>query len=120
MATSTETTLRGVIEPLAELTRRAGSADERRAAELLVDAFADVGATARIEDVPFRDGYAALLLPIAAVGVAVGLAAGRGGRRRPLAGLLAAAATAALIDDVENAKRVWRRAVTREQTTTNV
>ena len=115
----TETTLRTVVEPLAGLVRRAGSRDEEQAARLVVDAFARVGTAARIDEVAFRDGYASLLMPLAAVGLVVGLRSA-GGRRRPLGALAAAAATAALVDDVENGRRVWRSAVRDPQPTWNV
>jgi hypothetical protein len=114
-----EATIRDVIEPLAKLTRRAGSPDERRAAEMIVDAFARAGARAKIEEVPFRDGYARLVMPLAAAGLLVGLRSSRG-RRRPLSALIAGAAMAALIDDVENGRRLWRRAVARPRPTWNV
>ena len=114
-----ETKLRDLVEPLAKLVRRAGSPDERRAAHLIAEAFERVGTRARVEDVPFRDGYAALLMPLALAGVVVGLRSSRG-RRRPASALLAAAAAAALVDDVENGKRPWRRIVTRPKTTWNV
>src|SRR5436190_6411427 len=118
-ARDVEATIRGVVEPLAELTRRAGSPGERRAAEMLVEAFARAGAPAHIEEVPFRDGYARLLMPLAAVGLVVGVRSS-GGRRRPLSALLAGAAVAALVDDVENGMRPWRRAVARLRPTWNV
>jgi hypothetical protein len=108
-----------VIEQLAKLTRRTGSPDERRAAGMIVEAFARAGAPAEIEEVPFRDGYARLLIPLAATGLVVGLRSSRG-RRRPLSALMAAAATAALVDDVENGRRPWRRAVARSRPTWNV
>ena len=111
--------LRGVVEPLAALVRRAGSPEEERAAALIVEAFQRVGAGARIDAVSFRDGYAALLLPFAFAGFVVGLRSS-GGRRRRLSALLAAAATAALVDDVENGRRPWRRLVSRPRPTTNV
>src|SRR3954449_13325813 len=57
-----EATIRDVVEPLANLTRRAGSPDERRAAEMIVEAFGRAGAKAHIEEVPFRDGYAELVM----------------------------------------------------------
>src|SRR4051812_42976204 len=114
-----EATIRDVVEPLANLTRRAGSPDERRAAEMIVEAFGRAGAKAHIEEVPFRDGYARLLLPLAAIGFVVGLRSSRG-RRRPLSALLAAAALAALVDDVENGRRPWRRAVARPRPTWDV
>jgi hypothetical protein len=118
--TAAETTLlRDVVEELAPLTRRAGSEDERKASELLVDAFKRVGARAEIDEVTFRDGYAALLMPLAATGLIVGLRSS-GGRRRPLSGLIAAAAAAALIDDVENGHRPYRKLVAKAKPTWNV
>jgi hypothetical protein len=114
-----EATIRDVIEPLAKLTRRAGSPDERRAAEMIAQAFARAGAPAQVEEVPFRDGYARLVMPLAATGLFVGLRSSRG-RRRPLSALIAGAAMAALIDDVENGRRLWRRAVARPRPTWNV
>src|SRR3954453_20027213 len=114
-----EQTLRSVVEPLAGLVRRAGSEDERRAAELIADAFSRAGARARIDEEELRDGYAALLMPLGVAGVLAGFG-GRNGRRRPLRALLAAAATAGLIDDVENGRRPWRRVVPSPKTTTNV
>lgn len=114
-----EATLRRVIEELAPLVRRAGSADEQRAAHLIAEAFEQAGATARVDEVTFRDGYARLLMPLAVAGVAAGLRSASG-RRRPGSALLAVAAAAALIDDVENGKRVWRRAVAQPKPTWNV
>ena len=114
-----ETTLREVIEGLAPLVRRAGSAGEQRAAHLVAEAFERAGARARVEETPFRDGYARLLMPLAVAGVLAGLRAADG-RRRPVSALLAVAAVAALIDDVENGRRPWRRAIARPKTTWNV
>jgi hypothetical protein len=111
--------MRAVVEPLAPLVRRAGSPDEERAARMLVEAFEQVGTAARVEEVQFRDGYARLLMPLAVAGLVAGLASSRG-RRRPRLALLAGAAAAALIDDVENGKRVWRRLVARPRATWNV
>jgi hypothetical protein len=124
MATTTaapevEATLRRVVEPLAPLVRRAGSPDEERAAHLLVDAFASAGTAARIDEVTFRDGYAALLAPLAAAGLVAGLGSS-GGRRHLGAAAVAAAAAAALVDDVENGARHWRRAVAEPKATWNV
>lgn len=115
----TETTLRDVIQPLAKLVRRAGSPDEERAARMISEALERAGTPASVDEVPFRDGYARLLMPLALTGLVVGLRSS-GGRRRPLSALLAGAAAAALVDDVENGKRVWRRLVTRPKTTQNV
>jgi Peptidase family M28 len=114
-----EATLRGVVEPLATLIRRAGSRDEERAARMLVEAFERVGTTARVDEVRFRDGYARLLMPLALAGLVAGLRSSQG-HRRPAWALLAGAATAALVDDVENGKRLWRRTVRRPRTTWNV
>jgi hypothetical protein len=101
-------TLREVVEALAPLTRRAGSADERQAAEWLAERLRAAGARdARVEDVPFHDGYARLLLPLNVAPLA--------GRR-----FLSLVAVLLIADDVSNYKRLWRRAVSRPKTTTNV
>ena len=101
-------TLREVVEALAPLRRKAGSPEERQAAEWLAERLRAAGARdVRVEDVPFRDGYARLMLPL-------NLLALFGGR------LGALAAAALIADDASNYKRVWRRAVTRPRTTTNV
>ena len=86
---------------------------------MIVDAFARARAPAQVEEVPFRDGYARLVMPLAATGLLVGLRSSRG-RRRPLSALIAGAAMAALIDDVQNGRRLWRRAVARPRPTWNV
>ncbi|MCW2966374.1 MAG: hypothetical protein JWM71_146, partial [Solirubrobacteraceae bacterium] len=114
-----QSTFRAVIEPLAKLQRRAGSPGEQRAAELLAEMLGRAGAPARIDEEWFRDGYAALLLPLGVVGLVAGLSAA-GGRRRVLSAVAGAVATAAMIDDVENRRRVWRRLVTRPKRTWNV
>jgi hypothetical protein len=101
-------TLREVVEALAPLERGAGTDGERRAAEWLADRLRRAGARdARVETVPFRDGYARMLLPLNLL---------------PLTGRRVPALVAALLiaDDVSNYKRLWRRAVTRPKTTTNV
>ena len=108
-----------MVEPLATLVRRAGSPDEERAAQMLVEAFEQVGTAARVEEVRFRDGYARLLMPLAVAGLVAGLRSSRG-RRRPAWALIAGAAAAALVDDVENGRRVWRRMVARPRATWNV
>jgi hypothetical protein len=101
-------TLREVVETLAPLERRAGSPAERQAASWLAERLREAGAhDARVEDVPFHDGYAKMLLPLNLLALS---------GSRPLA--LAMAGLVA--DDVSNYKRVWRRAATRPKTTTNV
>ncbi len=109
-------TLREVVEALAPLERRAGTEGERRAAEWLADRLRTAGARdARVETVPFRDGYAKLMLPLNVAALAAGLWA-----RRPLATLVPLAAAALVADDAANGRRVWRRAVGRPKPTTNV
>ena len=114
-----EPTLRAVVEPLAQLVRKAGSEDERRAAEMIAEALARAGARVTVDEETFLDGYARLLLPLGAAGLLAALSAA-GGRRRPLAALVAAAAAAALIDDVENGRRPYRKALARPKPTQNV
>jgi hypothetical protein len=115
----TTSTLRSVIDALAVLERGAGSPDERLAAELLAEEFAHAGATVQIDEEQFRGpSYARLLLPLGLAGLAAGHLVAHG--RRLTGGLLAAATTAALVDDVENGKRVWRRLAARPQPTWNV
>ena len=111
--------LREVVTALAPLERRAGSAGEREAARWLSARLGELGAPARVEDVPFRDGYARQLLPLGAVGAAAGALA-LAGRARVPAALVAALAAAAIADDAANGLRPWRRLITRPRTTTNV
>lgn len=119
MSSPLEATLRSVIEPLAAVERGAGSPGERYAAEFLCQAFERAGARVSVDEEQFcGPSYARLLLPLGLMGLAGGWLAARG---RPLSGgLLGAAATAAIVDDVENGKRVWRRLAAREQPTWNV
>ncbi len=111
--------MREVVETLAPLHRAAGSADERRAAELLAERLRAAGAEARVEDVPFRDGYARLMMPLGNAGLIAGALA-LTGRSRWGAALLAALTGLAMGDDAANGPRIWRRLATRPKTTTNV
>jgi len=112
-------TLREVIETLAPLDKRAGSPGEREAAEWIAARLTHVGVPARVEEERFLDGYARQLLPLALGStVAGGLAAA--GRARQFAGALGGLAAAAIVDEVSNGPRLWRRAVSRELTTWNV
>jgi hypothetical protein len=111
--------MREVVEALAPLVRRAGSADERRAAELLRERLVAAGAPARVEDVAFRDGYARLMLPLGSASTLAGIAALRG-RGRVLPALISGLAGLAMADDAANGPRIWRRLATRPKTTTNV
>ena len=112
-------TLREVVETLAPLSRRAGSPDEQRAAEWLAGRLRAARVPAEVEEELFYDGYAKLLLPLGSAGLIAALLA-LSGRRRVLAGLTAALATAAIVDDVDNRKRVWRKLVSPTKTTWNV
>jgi hypothetical protein len=72
-----------------------------------------------VEEERFRDGYAKQLLPLGAAGAVAGATALLG-RGRALPGAIAAAATAAIVDDVSNGKRPWRKLITRPKATWNV
>ncbi len=111
--------LREVIEELAPLERRAGSEGEREAADLLCARLERLGLPARVEQVPFRDGYARQLLPLGAAGAVMGAVALAGRGRLPAA-LVGTVAAGAIADDAANGLRPWRRLVTRPKTTANV
>lgn len=114
-----ERLLREVVNALAPLERRAGSAGECEAAGWLSARLKELGANARVENVPFRDGYARQLLPLGAAGAVAGALALAGRARLPAA-LVAGLAAAAIADDAANGLRPWRRLITRPRTTTNV
>ena len=111
--------MREVIEALAPLRRRAGASGERQAAELLAERLRAAGAEARVEDVPFRDGYARLMMPLGTAGLIAGALA-LTGRSRWGAALLSTLVGLAMGDDAANGPRIWRRLATKPQTTTNV
>lgn len=119
MPPTTQPLLREVVEALAPLERRAGSPGEREAAEWLAGRLQRAGCPVRVEEEPFRPGYAAQLLPLGMAGAVAGLA-GLAGRARLTATLVGAGAAAAIADDASNGPRVWRRLVTRPQMTWNV
>lgn len=111
--------LRDVVETLAPLERRAGSADEHRAAEWIAERLSRAGAPAHVEDATFLDGYAPLIGGLAAVGAVAGVVgATRAGRG--LAMVAGALAAAAIVDDVSNGPRVARRTAQRPKQTWNV
>lgn len=96
--------LREVVETLAPLNRRAGTAGEAAAARWLARRLGG----ARIEEEEFRDGYArthALLMAATALT-----------RSRAVAAL----ATAALVDDVSNGPQLARRLLAPKRRTQNV
>jgi len=111
-------TLREVVEALAPLRRRAGSEVEQQAAEWIAARLERAGASAHVEPEQFYDGYAPQLLPLAVAGVAAGVVALRGRRLMPAA--IAAAASAAIVDDASNGPRLWRKLVAAKRPTWNV
>jgi hypothetical protein len=117
---SSEATLREVIEALAPLERRAGSDGERRAAEWIAGRLTDAGCPAELQEEEFHDGYARLISSLAATGGLAGVAALVAPRVRHLAGAVAAAATAAIADDISNGPRWARRALAPAKPTWNV
>ena len=118
-ASTPESTLREVIEQLAPIERLAGSDGEREAAEWIAQRLTAAGATARVDEEVYLDGYAALMTKLAALGAASGLAGLLPGGR--LLGIAGGAASAALIaDDISNGIRPARRLLEGEKTTWNV
>jgi hypothetical protein len=109
--------LRAQLEELERIERPSASEGERRAAEWLVERFAEIGAEARIEAEPAHGTYWWPLGLGAALGALGGIAALRG--RRLLGGAIAAAAAAGMASDFPPGKRLLRRALPR-RTTYNV
>lgn len=124
MSRDPSATFREVVETLATLDRRAGSEDETLAARWIENRLSRAGALrARVDHVPFYDGYAAMLLPLAGAGIVAGLATSTPRRSRVVrlaAAALGATAAVAIADDVSNGKRWWRKSVQKPKTTTNV
>jgi len=118
-ATTTESTLKEVVEALAPLDRRAGSPGEEQAARWLEQRLAQAGCDVVVDEEQFRDGYAKVIGTLAAAGAGAGLAALWEPTRR-LGGAAAAAVTAAIADDVSNGPRLFRKATTPPSTTWNV
>jgi hypothetical protein len=118
--TDVQQTLRSVIEDLATLRRGAGSEGEREGARRLADHLRAAGARdVRVEDVPYRPGYAKVLLPLNVIAGVAGAVAHRRGRA-PGAAAIAALCGALVADDVANGRRLWRAVATRPGRTTNV
>jgi Zn-dependent M28 family amino/carboxypeptidase len=117
---SSEVTLREVIEALAPIERRAGSEGERQAAEWIARRLADAGCEADVQEEEFLDGYARVIGSLATAGVVAGVTALASRRLRRLAGVAAAAVTAAIADDISNGPRLARRAAGPPKTTWNV
>jgi len=103
-----EETLLEVVHALAPIERRAGEDGERQAAEWIAERLCAAGCAAEVQDELFLDGYAEVMRALSAAGLGAGVAAlatGPGPLRR-VAGLAAAAVTAAIADDVSNAALV--------------
>lgn len=109
--------LRARLEELERIDRPSASEGERRAAEWLVERFAELGAEARIEAEPAHGTYWWPLGIGAALGALGGLAALRG--RRLLGAALGALGAAGIADDFPPGKRRLRRPLPR-RTTYNV
>ena len=108
---------RALLEQLERIDRPSASEGERRAAEWLVERFAELGAGARIEAEPAHGTYWWPLGIGAALGALGGILALRG--RRLLGGALAGAAAAGMATDFPPGKRLLRRFLPR-RTTYNV
>jgi hypothetical protein len=99
--------LRAQLEELERIDRPSASEGERRAAEWLVERFAELGAEARIEAEPAHGTYWWPLGIGAALGALGGFAALRG--RRLLGAVLGAIGAAGIADDFPPGKRRLRR-----------
>ncbi|HET9103080.1 MAG TPA: M28 family peptidase [Solirubrobacteraceae bacterium] len=121
---ATEGTLREVVDALAGLRRAAGSPGEQQAAAWIAERLQRAGCPAEVQEAEFLDGYARVMSPLAAASLAAGSLAwpGRatGSRRRRAAGLIAAALTGLIADDISNGPRLFRRAAAARRTTHNV
>lgn len=109
--------LRQRLEELEKIERPSASEGERRAAEWLVERFAELGAEARIEAEPAHGTYWWPLGIGAALGALAGLAALRG--RRLLGAALGVLGAAGIADDFPPGQRRLRR-VLPKRTTYNV
>jgi hypothetical protein len=99
--------LRELLEELEQIARPSASEGERRAAEWIVERFAELGVEARIEAEPAHGTYWWPLGIGAALGALGGIAALRG--RRLLGAALGAIGAAGIADDFPPGKRRLRR-----------
>src|SRR6478735_1102482 len=109
--------LRGWLEELERIERPSASEGERRAAEWLVERYAELGAEARIEAEPAHGTYWWPLGIGAALGALSAVAGLRG--RRLLGAALGAVGAAGIADDFPPGQRRLRR-VLPKRTTYNV
>jgi len=109
--------MRALLEELEQIHRPSASEGERRAAEWLVERYAELGAEARIEAEPAHGTYWWPLGIGAALGAAGGVAALRGKRR--LGAAVATAAAAGMASDYPPGRR-WLRRLLPRRTTYNV
>jgi hypothetical protein len=113
-----QATLREVVETLAPLERRGGSPGEHQAAEWIAARLQQAGCEASVDEEQFLDGYAKLIGTLATAGAASGVAA-LIKPTRALGGVVAAAVSAAIADDISNGPRIFRRATTPPKSTWN-
>ena len=106
---SVEPTLREVVDALCALERGPGSPGEEQAAHWLAERLTQAGAEVQIDQAEYHDGYADVIGALTATGAIAGVLA-RSPRTRKLAGLVAAAATALIADDISNGPRLARKA----------
>lgn len=106
--------LRGLLVELERIDRPSASAGERQAAEWLVDEFAKLGATARIDAERAHGTYWWPIGIGTALGLAGGLAAKRG--RRLTGALLGAAGAAAIATDFPPRPRYMRKLLPKRET----
>src|SRR5262245_25046860 len=110
--------LRSVIEELAVIPRLPTSEGERKAAGLIRDRLAGCGCQAAVEEVSAYGSYAWPIGVLSAIGALSAVVRLRG--HRFLGAVGAAAATAAIVDDITCGPMVARRLVMRPGTAHNV
>ena len=102
--------LGGWIRRLTAIERPSASQGERRAAEWVLTELQSAGIEARTEVERAQGTHLPFVLP-SAVALAAGLV-----RRRGVGGLVAAIATAAIVDELEGGRRLLRRSLARRAT----
>jgi hypothetical protein len=114
IGTPDQARLRSLLEELERIDRPSASEGERRAAEWLVERFAELGAEARIEAAAAHGTYWWPLGAGAALGAAGALAVLRG--RRLLGAALGAAGAAGIADDFPPGRRRLRALLPKRET----